>query len=94
MDLELVERLATLPLAGLLFLALFFQHRQSEKRIARLEAQLEASEAKREAEHQARLQDQHGNSKALLEMSAQVHKAVDVLEQQLEANEQQAQRRR
>ena len=94
MDLTQLRELLALGPAGLLLAALAYQHWQNEKRNALSEKKLADSEAKRDAEHQARLQDQVANSRALLEMGDRVHKTMDVIERQLEANEQQALRRR
>lgn len=94
MDVELIERLATLSPAGLLLFVVFFQHRQSERRIALLEAEKAALQVKLDAEHQARLQDANANQRALLEVHDRTHKSVDVLERQMEQNEQLAQQQR
>jgi len=94
MNLEQIRELLALGPAGLLLVAIVYQHWQNEKRRAEDRLELAALRAKLDEEHQARLQDQNANGRALLEMGDKVHKALDVLERQLEANEQQAQRRR
>lgn len=83
MDLDLIERLATFSPAGLLLFVVFFQHRQSERRIAALEAQNAALQAELKAEHQARLQDANANQRTLLEVHDQTHKSLDVVDQVL-----------
>lgn len=91
---DLIERILALGPAGLLLLALLFQHRQSEKRIAGLEGQLTEAREELKGEHQARLADANANQRALLEVHDRTHKSIDVLAKQMEANEQQALRRR
>jgi hypothetical protein len=91
MSLDQFKELLALGPAGLLLAAIVYQHWQNEKRNAAFEKRQTELEAKRDAEHQARLQDANANQRALLEMGDKVHKAVDVLEQQMEQN---AQRRR